>query len=112
MGCLIFGHAQAFYRIKTSRELHCIVVYTPLCNLNTALNVQRGDWASGTLQIADTREIRALIGIWEGFNTKKIYILRKHPGLEMLSEEESGIEAEYGVENEQEIEELRDGVNI
>lgn len=30
----------------------------------------------------------------------------------MLSEEESGIEAEYGVENEQEIEELRDGVNI
>ncbi|PPQ98490.1 hypothetical protein CVT26_013891 [Gymnopilus dilepis] len=91
-GTLFFGNAHAFYRIKTATDLHCLVVFTVLQEDIEVLEFHCGKWKKDSLEVADVKEIQALVGIWKGVKTKKIYILRKHPALAMLNEEERGID--------------------
>ncbi|PPQ87628.1 hypothetical protein CVT26_006954 [Gymnopilus dilepis] len=105
-GDLFFGNARAFYRIKTSTDIYSVVVYTPLHKDSETLHVRRGVWNTGVLEVADIQDIQALVGIWTGCTTEKVYILRKHPALVMLNEGERG-SCEEGEE-----EDLSDAVNV
>ncbi|KAF9531569.1 hypothetical protein CPB83DRAFT_915758 [Crepidotus variabilis] len=102
---LLFGHAHAFYTIKTSTFSKTLVVYTPLCSVKTIFRIPRGSWGlDGSEKVLDVLCICNLVGIWVGVNTREVYILRKHPGLDYLTTEERGVEedsdAESGDENE------------
>jgi hypothetical protein len=46
----------------------------------------------------NANDIISLVGIWAG--NESVYILRKHPGLTMLTPEECGIEDSDGGEGE------------
>lgn len=46
----------------------------------------------------DAKNIISLVGIWVGKNS--VWILRKHPGLAILTPEECGIEDSDGREDE------------
>lgn len=87
-----FGEALAFYTIDempdTNAEL--LIVYRPLTDLQQALKQQwYGVWGAH-IAIARVASIQAIVGIWKGIRTKQIYVLRKHPGLSLLSEMERG----------------------
>jgi hypothetical protein len=87
-----FGEALAFYEVKTGTSSHAVVVYWPLEELQCSLNVPRGVWNRQTLKVANVVNILNIVGIWTASETSKhSYILRKHPGLAMLSTEESGV---------------------
>jgi len=74
-----------------------VVVYWPLEELECSLNVPRGVWNRQTLKVANVVNILNIVGIWTASETsQRSYILRKHPGLAMLSTEESGIPTEDG----------------
>jgi len=95
-----FGEALAFYEVKTqaagaassSSESHAVVVYWLLEGLESSLNVPRGVWNRQTRKVANVIDILNIVGIWTASETsQRCYILRKHPGLSILSTEESGI---------------------
>ncbi|KIM39633.1 hypothetical protein M413DRAFT_29330 [Hebeloma cylindrosporum] len=89
---LTFGEALAFYQVKTMTSTHALVVYWPLEKLERSLGVPRGVWNRQTLKVADVAAILNIVGIWTASETSgRTYILRKHPGLAMLSKEECGI---------------------
>lgn len=92
---IIFGEAHAFYQVKIASEAesrnHLLVIYTPLGQLERILNIPRGQWSTN-LAVINTADILDIVGIWVAETSKKVYILRKHPGLAMLSAEECGIE--------------------
>ena len=91
---MTFGEALAFYEVKTqtAASSHAVVVYWPLEKLERSLNVPRGVWNRQTLKVANVVNILNIVGIWTASETsQRSYILRKHPGLAMLSTEESGI---------------------
>ena len=44
--------------------------------------------------------IQSLVGIWVGVLSKEVYILRKHPGLQLLTQEERGLESELDAAND------------
>jgi hypothetical protein len=83
----IFGEALAFYEVISTNQW--LVVYHPLCNVQKVLNRWRGTW-SHDIEVLEVSEIQGLIGIW-GFNSR-IWVIRKHPGLSLLSQEEYGIQ--------------------
>lgn len=89
----ICGEALCFMKVAGHEEI--LVIYHPLENIvhYKALHVQHGVWST-ELKVMNVSNIHALIGIWE-YN-KKVYILRKHPGLEWLTPEECGAEEEEG----------------
>jgi hypothetical protein len=92
-----FGEALAFYEVKTAASSHAVVVYWPLEGLESSLNVPRGVWNRQTPKVADVVNILNIVGIWTASETsQRSYILRKHPGLAMLSTEESGIVTQDG----------------
>ena len=93
-----FGEALAFYAVKTlASSTHAVVVYRPLEGLEHSLNVPRGYWNRITPKVANVVDILNIVGIWTASETsERSYILRKHPGLAMLSTEESGIMAQDG----------------
>lgn len=67
------------------------MVYTPLTKLNIILNYPRGQWDTRLKKVANIDDIISLVGIWEAEESKNVYILRKHPGLAMLQDDECGI---------------------
>ncbi|KAF9521402.1 hypothetical protein CPB83DRAFT_928297, partial [Crepidotus variabilis] len=101
-GNLIFGHAWAFYTISTDSTSppRTLAIYTPLISVTTTSRIPRGKWAVGQLAVVEVAKIRSLVGIWTGVNTKGVYILRKHPGLDYLATDERGVEAGDLVEDE------------
>jgi len=62
------------------------------------LNCLEGQWQEGTMLALNASDIISLVGIWAGQNL--VWILRKHPGLAMLTPEECGIEDSDGGEGE------------
>ncbi|TFK38319.1 hypothetical protein BDQ12DRAFT_605726, partial [Crucibulum laeve] len=105
-----FGEALAFYEVKIIDKVHLIAVYQPLHNvIQTLGTVLRGNW-SNEIKVLNISMVVDIIGIWSpSDDAKNIYILRKHPGLAHLNEEESGKndgldELEYG-NNGKEVEE-------
>jgi hypothetical protein len=63
------------------------VVARPIINVQEVLGTLRGKFSSD-LQIMPFNAVQSIIGIWT--MKERVYILRKHPGLEMLNVEESG----------------------
>ncbi|KAF8809876.1 hypothetical protein BYT27DRAFT_7077462 [Phlegmacium glaucopus] len=93
----IFGEALSFYQIDLGHP--CIfVIYKPLVNVKRILNCLEGQWQEGTMLALNANDIISLVGIWAGKNS--VWILRKHPGLAMLTPEECGIEDSDGGEGE------------
>lgn len=90
-----FGEALAFYTVsgELDAEPEVLVVYRPIINLQQVLLRWQGTWAE---EIATARalSIEAVVGIWEGIRTKKVHILRKHPGMDLLTSTERGDESE------------------
>jgi len=93
-----FGEALAFYQVKTTASSHALVVYWKLERLERLLNVPRGVWNRHTPMVANVVDILNIVGIWTAPSetSGRTYILRKHPGLAMLSKEEAGISAPDG----------------
>ena len=58
--------------------------------MKKTLNCLEGEWAAeGTMLALSASDIISLVGIYVG---EKVWVLRKHPGLAMLTPEECGIE--------------------
>lgn len=85
---IIFGEALAFYKAIGLREP--VVVYYPLLNVELKVGTLRGQWGA-SLQVLPISSIAAVVGIWEYAENGRIYILRKHPGLEWLTSEERNL---------------------
>ena len=71
-----------------------VVVYHKLINVQQVLGTIRGQWEE-KISVIEIEFIQNILGIWA--TPKKpgrIYILRKHPGLDMLSDIECGMENE------------------
>ena len=83
----IFGEALAFYTAGSVS----LVVYHPLIEHSRLFGRWYGTWSSEVL-VLQTSAIVGLIGIWTYNN--HVHILRKHPGLTLLSQEECGIDQE------------------
>jgi hypothetical protein len=72
-------------------EVH-LAVYTPLRQLKHSAKCSvQGTWPTEALiRIIDCRHIHQLVGIWASPLSDRVYVLRKHPGLGMLTEGEKG----------------------
>ena len=82
----IFGEALAFYTAGTDLSL---VAYHPLIERHKLFGRWYGIWSSQVL-VLETSAIVGLIGIWTYNN--HVHVLRKHPGLTLLTQEECGID--------------------
>lgn len=84
----VFGEALAFYTIAISPSAtELLVVYHPVVGLHQVLRRWQGAWSDAILA-ARVSSIHMIIGIWKGTRTEQIHILRKHPGLALLSDAE------------------------
>ena len=83
----IFGEALAFYTIAETNI--SLVVYHPLIECCKLFGKWYGKWSS-SVYVLETSAIVGLIGIWT-YNDH-VHILRRHPGLTLLTLEECGIE--------------------
>jgi hypothetical protein len=85
-GEVVFGEALAFFEVvQPSQKL---VVYHPIVQVQQILGVLRGEF-SKQVEVLPVTSLHDLVGIWS-YNGKRVYILRKHPALDMLTEEEKG----------------------
>jgi len=84
----VFGEALAFFEVLETKQL--LVIYYPVNNCHQMLKKWRGVW-SDKMEVLSTAAIHSLVGIWT--YESNVYILRKHPGLAFLSEEEVGKES-------------------
>ncbi|KJA26463.1 hypothetical protein HYPSUDRAFT_132751 [Hypholoma sublateritium FD-334 SS-4] len=91
---LIFGEARAFYKVSEKFGNHILAVYTPLQEIKKIFHIPRGKWNPDTPMVLEVSSIQSLVGIWVGILSKEVYILRKHPGLQLLTQEEHGLESE------------------
>jgi hypothetical protein len=66
------------------------VVFKGLLNQSITLGACRGTQWSNDIRIAKVSTILDIVGIWNSPINKHIYILRKHPGLSLLTAEERG----------------------
>ncbi|KAH6889524.1 hypothetical protein BKA70DRAFT_1120832 [Coprinopsis sp. MPI-PUGE-AT-0042] len=90
-----FAEALAFYSVNNGYKTHQVVVYMPLLKLETPLKtVIRGCWPpSSTLPLfaMEVLAIQHIIGIWEAPKSSWVYVLRKHPGLDLLDPPQCGL---------------------
>ncbi|KZP07406.1 hypothetical protein FIBSPDRAFT_762968, partial [Athelia psychrophila] len=87
----LFGEALAFYTRRLPDEsTDNLVVYHPIVGLCTEYRQWRGKWGT-TVKVARVLSIVAVIGIWVGPESQDVHILRKHPGLDLLSAAECGL---------------------
>jgi hypothetical protein len=84
---VVFGEALAFYHIVEHSE--SVVVCRPLHDLSKILNCLMGKWYND-IQVLSVSSLQSLVGIFCYHNN--VYVLRKHPGLTLLNEEEKGLE--------------------
>jgi hypothetical protein len=87
----IFGEALAFYTAGTVS----LVVYHPLIERQKLFGRWYGKW-SAAVHVLETSVIVSLIGIWT-YNDH-VHILRRHPGLTLLTLDECGIDPLVDVE--------------
>ncbi len=81
-----FGEALAFFQILDTQQL--VVAYHPLVHMEQVLKRWRGVWSTD-VQVLPISAIHSVVGVWSYHSN--VYILRKHPGLALLSAEESGL---------------------
>jgi len=83
-----------------------LVVYKPLQHLETPLKtVIRGRWSEGPRAYAiEVSEIQHIIGIWSSPMSSWVYVLRKHPGLDMLQPSQCGLSDEMDKEMDEDDE--------
>lgn len=89
-GGLVFGEAAAFYKDIDTGKLY--VVYRPVENLHAVLGRWQGTWSGSTLQVLPIAALRGIVGIWVYEPTGTVHVLRKHPALSLLNEEERDAE--------------------
>jgi hypothetical protein len=90
-GHIIFGKALAFYELKVDEKQVIIVVYNALSDVTRPLRQIRGKWEE-KISVLEIEFIQDIVGIWTSPKmAERVYMLRKHPGLEMLSDIECGI---------------------
>lgn len=82
-----FGFALAFYSVEIKDDVYSYIAYKRLEGLEEILGCFRGNCWSSKTYIASVDGIADIVGIWNHKNN--IYMLQKHPGLDMLSPEES-----------------------
>jgi len=87
-GSLVFGRALAFYEVAENNKNELLMVYQPLHKVMKVLTALRGVW-SNSMAVLPVKDLHNLIGILT--LEKKIYILRKHPGLQWMSDEEKEV---------------------
>jgi hypothetical protein len=90
----IFGEALAFYTVADT-DLS-LVVYHPLIECHKLFGRWYGKWSSMAC-VLEMSKIVSLIGIWT-FNDH-VHILRRHPGLNLLTLDECGIDSEDPLNN-------------
>lgn len=88
-GATVFGEALAFYSREPPNGDE-FVVYLPLVEQRMQYRRWQGKWGK-TVEVARTSSIVALVGIWVGPSSQDVFILRKHPGLDLLNEAERGL---------------------
>ena len=86
----VFGEALAFFELLGEKQL--LVVYNPLYQCQQRLKKWRGIWLD-TVKVLPVSAIQCIVGVWPA--NPWIYILRKHPGLAWLADDESGRESGY-----------------
>lgn len=77
---------MAFYRINFLGKTKELAVYQPLIGIKPMFGVCiQGVW-SKDLRVIELSHIITIVGIWRVPDTEpeRIYVLQKHPGLEML----------------------------
>ena len=85
----VFGEAVAFFELLGKKQL--LVVYNPLHQCQQRLRKWRGIWLN-TVKVLPVSAIQCIVGVWPAKTW--IYILRKHPGLDWLADDESAREHE------------------
>jgi len=80
----VFGEALAFFEVVETHQL--LVVYHAVGDCHQTLRRWRGTWKK-EVNVMPVSAIHSVIGIWS--SPKRVYILRKHPGLSLLSAEEA-----------------------
>jgi hypothetical protein len=111
-----FAEAIAFHSLIHLGQEKTLVVYTPLEKVHSPLRtIICGKWSANPQKIfaMETDSIRSLVGIWEAKETGYVYMLRKHPGPEMLDASQCGLP--NGMDKERDdvdgvLEEQRDSV--
>jgi hypothetical protein len=82
-----FGEALAFYSVPENDMF--LVVYHAVVDKFGVVGRWGGKW-SKEIRVVETSRLIGLIGIWE--YKSRVHILRRHPGLDMLSPDECGFE--------------------
>ena len=85
-----------------------LVAFTPLEDVQIVLGFPRGQWNTISVKVVNVIDIISIVAIWEADSetSRNIYILRKHPGLAMLRDDECGIENEKdGIDSNEAMEE-------
>lgn len=106
----VYGEAIIFYQIMPQEDANNsdsgkrFLLYKPLKNVKENLSVAlSGVWGSDSdIEVLNIKDIVDIVGIWKGPHTESIYIIRKHPALEMLPEEERGVSKENEPEDDEE----------
>ncbi len=88
----IFGKALAFYKVEGPRRNASFVVYHALIEQQKLYGRWYGKW-SPSVYVLKVSDIVSLIGIWT-YNSH-VHILRKHPGLTLLTPDEC--DADVGI---------------
>jgi len=81
----VFGEALGFFEVVETQQL--LVVYHPLVQLQQVFKKWRGIW-SKEIHVLPAATLCSVIGVWQQF--ARAYVLRKHPGMAMLSAEGCG----------------------
>jgi len=83
----VFGEALAFYTIAGLS----LVVYHPLTECHQRFGRWSGKWSTNVFAL-ETSAIVSLIGIWTYKDC--VHILRRHPGLTLLTPDECGLDGD------------------
>ena len=84
----VFGEALAFYTVAETKN--SLVAYHPLIKHQRLFGRWYGEW-SPMVDVLETSAIVSLIGIWT--LNDHVHILRRHPGLTILTPDECGIDS-------------------
>jgi hypothetical protein len=101
----VFGEAIAFYKVRiNSAASRSFVVFHRFEVTVKTLGQIIGRWDRSNLHTVDISAIIDIIGIWEPqWADDRIYILRKHPALDLLSPNELGKGLELEDEEDQSL---------
>jgi hypothetical protein len=92
----VFGEALAFVEMLGTKQL--LAIYHPVGDCQQVLKKWRGVW-SEKIDVLAACAIHSVVGIWS--YESRVYILRKQPGLYLLSERESWREMDTTEEEEE-----------